>query len=71
MKLQHFVLTRFNMRLKSFDKYCEWRGGDPAYLEKRFELFERYCLPSMKAQISTLGFFSICLDTAFLFPDWM
>ena len=50
MKIQHFVLTRFNLRLKSFDKFCEWRGGDPGYLEKRFELFERYCLPSMKAQ---------------------
>ena len=50
MKIQHFVLTRFNLRLKSFDKFCEWRGGDQVYLEKRFELFERYCLPSMNAQ---------------------
>ena len=47
--LQHFILTRFNLRLWNKDKEGvlvrsrEW-------LVHRFELFERYCLPSIKNQ---------------------
>ena len=47
--LQHFILTRFNLRLWSQDK-----NGDPVrsreWLENRFELFEKYCLPSVANQ---------------------
>jgi len=47
--LQHFLLTRFNILLWKKDK-----NGDPVrttkWLEHRFSLFERYCLPSVKGQ---------------------
>lgn len=47
--LQHFLLTRFNILLWNKDK-----NGDPVrtikWLEHRFSLFERYCLPSVKGQ---------------------
>ena len=50
MKVQHFVLTRFNLRIRELMKTYEWHGGDPCYLEQRFKIFERYCLPSMRCQ---------------------
>ncbi len=47
--IQHFILTRFNLRLWRHDK-----NGDPVrnreWLENRFELFEKYCLPSIVNQ---------------------
>ena len=49
MIVNHFILTRFNLRLWRQDKNgslvrtVEW-------LEHRFALFERYCLPSVAAQ---------------------
>lgn len=50
MKIEHFVLTRFNLNILTFRKYGDWHGCDPIYLDRRFELFERYCLPAMKRQ---------------------
>lgn len=49
MELQHFLLTRFNILLWRQDK----EGGKvrtAKWLEHRFSLFEKYCLPSIKAQ---------------------
>lgn len=47
--ISYFILTRFNIRLWNKDK-----EGLPVrtkkWLEHRFELFERYCLPSVKNQ---------------------
>lgn len=47
--LQHFILTRFNLLLWRQDK-----GGTPVrttkWLDHRFSLFERFCLPSVKGQ---------------------
>ena len=47
--LRHFILTRFNLLLWNKDK-----GGCPVrtkeWLEHRFALFERYCLPSLIGQ---------------------
>jgi len=47
--ISYFILTRFNIRLWNKDK-----EGQPVrtkkWLEHRFELFERYCLPSVKNQ---------------------
>ena len=54
-KIQHFVLTRFNLRLEQLsqdlgtDKTGRKIDRDE-WLSHRFELFERYCLPSMAAQ---------------------
>ncbi len=48
-KLQHFFLTRFNLLLWQKDK-----EGAPVrtkkWLDHRFSLFEKYCLPSIKNQ---------------------
>ena len=53
--LQHFILTRFNLRLWRQDK-----AGEPVrtreWLDHRFALFEHYCLPSLMSQ--TCGEFS-------------
>ena len=47
--LQHFILTRFNIRIWSADK-----TGTPVrtdgWQEQRFSLFEKYCLPSVLKQ---------------------
>ena len=47
--IQHFLLTRFNLLLWRNDK-----EGEPvrtvAWLEHRFSLFEKFCLPSIKSQ---------------------
>ena len=43
----HFVLTRFNVRQTAESPGI---GCDPAWLEPRFALFERFCLPSMHGQ---------------------
>ena len=50
MTVQHFLLTRFNVRLKGFLKDAAWKGGDSDYLERRFSLFEKYTLASVKRQ---------------------
>ena len=47
--MQHFILTRFNLHLWNKDK-----GRQPvrttSWLEHRFALFEKYCLPSIVNQ---------------------
>lgn len=49
MFLQHFILTRFNLFLWQKDKEgCKVRTTK--WLEHRFSLFEKYCLPSIKNQ---------------------
>ncbi len=61
MNIDHFVLTRFNVRTAAYLKTQRWQGGDVEYLENRFRLFERYCLASMKRQtvaVRWLVFFS-------------
>lgn len=43
----HYLITRFNLAVG-------FRPGvnlDPAWLQHRFELFERYCLPSVAGQL--------------------
>ena len=51
MIFRHFVITRFNLPLFR----GSWGGKpdgnlDAAWLEGRFDLFERYCFPSLRAQ---------------------
>lgn len=55
-EFQHFLLTRFNVRL-TFDLPPEPQqpvhpGIDAAWLTHRFDLFERFCLPSVLGQTS-------------------
>jgi hypothetical protein len=44
---QHFLLTRLNSRLGWIQDY---QGLDPEWLESRFALFERFCIPAVAAQ---------------------
>lgn len=49
MDCQHFILTRFNLLL--WDKAKDDRKVRTIkWLEHRFSLFEKYCLPSVKNQ---------------------
>jgi len=66
-KFEHFFLTKFNVR--SFpDKKP---GCDPAWLENRFKLFDRFCFPSVQNQSNQnfkwLVFFDV--DTPELFKQ--
>ncbi|WP_340588363.1 glycosyltransferase [Erythrobacter alti] len=45
--LEHFVLTRFNIATPGREMAIR---NSPGWLARRFDLFERYCLPSMAAQ---------------------
>lgn len=47
--LHHYLLTRFNLLLWTKDK-AGHKVRTAEWLEHRFALFERYCLPSIKAQ---------------------
>lgn len=47
--LQHFILTRFNLLIFNKDKKGQ-KVRSASWLEHRFALFERYCLPSIIAQ---------------------
>ena len=47
---KHFIITRFNLKMNNITtKHGETVLGD-TWLSDRFELFERYCLPSIKGQ---------------------
>ncbi len=56
---KHFVITRFNLNLYPRDKHQSPTRTEK-WLSNRFEIFERYCLPSMKAQ-TTDQYTWICL----------
>ena len=47
--IQHFILTRFNLRLWPHDKNGR-ENGTSEWLAHRFSIFERYCLPSLAGQ---------------------
>lgn len=49
MEVQHFLLTRFNILLWRQDKEGK-KVRTIKWLEHRFSLFEKYCLPSIKNQ---------------------
>jgi hypothetical protein len=61
--LEHFILTRFNAPLKSLASSGQQTGGDAGWLTRRFELFERVCLDSVRRQ--TEGTFQWLV-----FMDW-
>ena len=45
--VKHFVITRFNLRS---DDAASQRMIDPGYLGQRLDLFERFCLPTLRGQ---------------------
>ncbi|OBX25334.1 putative rhamnosyltransferase [Gelidibacter algens] len=61
---QHFLITRFNLKLE------EWqttKKGEPvvseAWLKNRFELFNTYCLPSVTQQTNQNFKWLVCFDS--------
>ncbi len=64
-QFNHFFLTKFNVR-----SFPDLRPGcDPAWLENRFKLFDRYCFPSVRNQTNQnfkwLVFFDADTPTVF------
>jgi hypothetical protein len=53
MNYRHVMITRFNVLFRDLaHTRIALKGIDAAWLAKRFDLFERYCLPSVLAQTS-------------------
>ncbi len=59
MKYQHFIITLFNLKIWGEDKHNQ-PTQTAEWLERRFMLFEQYCLPSIKQQ-SVQNFTWLCL----------
>ena len=54
----HYLLTRFNLPMG----FTPAVHLEPAWLERRFELFERYCLPSVAGQLDQDFIWLLLLD---------
>ena len=61
MSLAHVVMTRFNLATPGRESDIR---NKPGWLMRRFELFERYCLPSIGAQTRTDFSWLIFFDEA-------
>ncbi|MDX7953439.1 glycosyltransferase [Lichenihabitans sp. Uapishka_5] len=49
--MQHVIITRFNCRFGDLPKHLAIRTPtSPEWLSERFDLFERYCAPTLLAQ---------------------
>ena len=61
--VKHFVLTKFNLKKKEWgkDKSGDTTLGDE-WMKERWQLFENYCLPSMRAQTCTNYTWLLLLD---------
>lgn len=62
---EHFVITRFNLKLENH--FNKDKNGNPTltdnWLRHRFELFEKYCFPSLIAQSCKQFYWLLLLDT--------
>lgn len=67
---EHLLLTRFNVRSPGKEQVFRAR---PDWLQGRFELFERYCLPSVLAQTEKNFKWLIFFDTGTpkMHKDWL
>lgn len=62
--VQHFLLTRFNLKLKEWQTTKQGESVlSNLWLTKRFELFTKYCLPSVKQQTNQNFIWIVCFDT--------
>lgn len=66
MTLDHFLLTRFNLQTGGVE--ARVRAGD-GWLTHRWELFERYCAPSVARQSTDAFTWLIYFDPES--PDWL
>jgi hypothetical protein len=64
--VNHILLTRFNLPSLGLESLIR---ADEGWLRDRFELFERYCLPSVTAQTSRNFSWIIYFDPAS--PKWL
>ncbi|ALN74691.1 glycosyltransferase [Aureimonas sp. AU20] len=65
-RIAHVLLTRFNLPSVSVERIIRARDG---WLQERVALFERYCLPSVRAQTATGVHWIIYFDPES--PDWL
>lgn len=61
--LQHFILTRFNLLLWNKDK-AGAKVRSIKWLDHRFTLFEKYCLPSIKSQTCQVFDWIVLFDSS-------
>lgn len=66
MNIQHFLITRFNVRIP----WEPFQNPDDAWLKSRWELFDKICLPSVRRQESQHFRWLVLLDAAQT-PDWL
>lgn len=59
--MTHVILTRFNVPTKGREAEIRSRTG---WLERRFDIFEQYCLPAVAAQTNRDFIWIIYFDTA-------
>lgn len=65
--IKHFLITRFNVKMPSSSLSRQLNEIDVAtdtkYLTERFRLFEKYTVPSVKAQTTDNFIWIICFDS--------
>ena len=62
-KFQHFVLTKFNVRVNYKSLGKSTLGLNPDWLEHRFKLFDRFCYPSLRKQFNQKFQWLVFFDT--------
>ena len=62
--VQHFLITRFNLKLKEWQTTKQGESVlSETWLTNRFELFKTYCLPSVKQQTNQNFKWLVCFDS--------
>lgn len=62
--MDHFLITRFNLKVKDWTHTRDGHSVDQQeWLSHRFELFEQYCLPSVKNQTNQEFKWLVFFDT--------
>ncbi|MEV7604328.1 glycosyltransferase [Paenarthrobacter sp. NPDC089322] len=64
--VDHVLLTRFNLPSKGFESLIRAKDG---WLRERVELFEKYCVPSVRAQTEKAFHWIVYFDPES--PEWL
>ena len=64
-EFKHIIITRFNLRMGKGYEYDKNKNltGSEEWLEKRFILFNKYCFPSLKAQLNKNFIWFVLFDS--------